>query len=418
VAQNILDFDKQFPGARTIKLEQNYRSSTTILNAANAVIANNKKRRAKTLWSELGQGQKVSWFELSDETEEAQFVASDIHQQRDGGRRPWSDFAILMRVAGLSRPFEEALRTMEIPYKLVGGKAFFDRREIKDLAAYMQAILNPSNEVGIRRAINTPRRGVGSTAIIKISDHARLKRVPLHAALRQYENIEGLTPANKRGVKEYLDVVDEFKLRFEREPLDTALKALVEKLQYEDWILRTEKSEKVARIRLKNVEELVLSAGSYYENNGIKGLNGYLSRLTLDGSQKSEEGPKDQVTLMTLHASKGLEFPQVFLVGFEEELLPHARSLEVGGDGDLEEERRLAYVGITRAKARLVLTSAKGRGRGQMARKKKPSRFLTEIPEELISKNGYDPYVNRTAEVTKAARRQHLAAMRDILFND
>jgi ATP-dependent DNA helicase Rep len=214
-------------------------------------------------------------------------------------------------------------------------------------------------------------------------------------------------------------ILDDFKSKFETMPLEDVIEKLVDRLSYEDWLLHSEKSEKVARLRIQNVKDLVASARKFSSEGGNRGLQSYLQRLTLDTSQnEKKEESNNHVTLMTLHASKGLEFPQVFLVGFEEELLPHARSMEVGGDGDIEEERRLAYVGITRAQKRLVMTSSCKRGRGQMVKKRDPSRFLHEIPEELISKHSYSPYENRTGAVSKEARKRHLAQMKAILFKD
>ncbi len=419
VAQNILDFDKQFPGAKVIKLEQNYRSTTTILKSANAIIGNNRQRRDKTLWSALGEGERLSYFELENESEESDFVAGDIHRQHVDGGQGWSSFAVLMRVAAISRPFEESMRALDIPYKLVGGKSFFDRREVKDLVAYMKVMLNPKDEISLRRVINTPRRSIGAQALTHLNDYAQAHRLPLHVALRQCEMINELAPSSRRGMREFVEILDEFKGRFEREPLGVALAGLIDKLAYEEWLLQSEKSEKVARIRLENVKELKVSVEDFWKRQGSSGLDAWLARLTLDTSPTEKpEDRVDQVTLMTLHASKGLEFPQVYLVGFEEEILPHSRSLEAGGDGDLEEERRLAYVGITRAKERLVLTSARKRGRGQMARQRTPSRFLAEIPEELISRQLASAGGNQNAEASRAARKRHLAAMREILFNE
>lgn len=418
VAQNILEFDKQFPGAKVVKLEQNYRSTSRILQSANAVIGHNRTRRAKALWSDLGDGEKIRYFELVDEDEEAQFVAGDIHRLRAEQQRPWKDFSILMRTATLSRPFEESLRALDIPHRLVGGKSFFDRREVKDLVAYMRVMTNPRDEIGLRRIINTPRRGIGPTTMARISAHAARRRLPMLKALRQAHEIQGLSPGQRAALSGLVELLDEFTGRFEREPPATALKGLIDTLRYEDYLLSSEKSEKVARIRLKNVAELLDSTRAFQQNNGQQGLSGYLNRLTLDGgsSSKNEEEDADVVTLMTLHASKGLEFPDVYLVGFEEEILPHARSMEVGGDGDVEEERRLTYVGITRAKRRLVLTSAKRRGRGQASRERKPSRFLAEIPEQLLIRMGMRP--GQLTAVTKASRKANLAKMRAILFDD
>ncbi len=417
VSKHILDFDKQFPGARVVKLEQNYRSTSIILRSANAVIANNRTRRDKTLWSALGDGEKLKYFELDNEEEEANFVAADISRRKETLMKRWHNFAILMRTAILSRPLEEALRAMNVPYKLIGGKSFFDRREVKDLVAYMRAMINPDDEVSLRRIINTPRRGAGPTAMSRISRWAADQRLPMHKALRRVDEIKGVGPMLRTNIGGLMEMLDEFGQRFEVEPPHEVLAALIARLRYEDYIMDSEKSEKVARIRLKNIKELVASMSAFHDRGAPGGLEGYLTRLTLDSSsQDKEEEDGDEVILMTLHASKGLEFPDVYMVGFEEEILPHARSMEAGADGDIEEERRLTYVGITRAKRSLVLTSARKRGRGQAARKRKPSRFLHEIPKDLLINMGSNPHL--LTEATKNARKVNLAKLRAVIFDD
>jgi DNA helicase-2/ATP-dependent DNA helicase PcrA len=422
VTTHILNFDKEFPGARVIKLEQNYRSTSAILHAANGLIKRNRHRRDKTLWSDLGQGERLQYFQLADENEEAEFVAGDIQRKRREDQRLWSEFAILFRASTLLRPLEEALRSMGIPYQVIGSTQFFDRREVKDLVSYMQAILNPRNEVAIRRIINIPRRGVGTGSLDRLSAWAHERNLSLYDAIQRVDQIEDFGPALRKELRDFHQIIEDYRHRFEAEPLPDALRALLKELDYKDYIQKGEKSPKVAQIRLENIDQLVESVEAFQQRQGHalgNRLESWLSRLMLDGgantNTKAEEQP-EAVYLMTLHASKGLEFPEVYLVGFEEELLPHTRSMQPGQDGDLEEERRLAYVGITRAKKRMVLTSAYRRGRGQAARKRTPSRFLAEIPPELLVQNLHTPGEVRVPQ--KETRRAFLDKLRSTIFED
>ena len=383
VFKNILEFERHFSGARVIKLEQNYRSTSRILSAANAVIRNNKHRRKKTLWSALGSGDQLRFVELEDEQEEASFIAGDILRERLSRKRPWRDFAILFRTATLSRHLEEALQDEQIPYRLQGGTEFFDRREVKDLAAYLRVLINPADEIGLRRSLNIPSRGLGHTTLGRLSEFAEEQKIPLYQALVRAREVEGVGPKQRQSIEGYLDLIRDFRQRFQAKRMDLAFEELLQQLDYRAWMTRGEKSEKVTRIRLQHIDEIVSSLASFQDRGGS--LDGYVSRLSLrDAPREKNDEEEDEVTLMTLHASKGLEFPCVYMVGFEEELLPHARSMEVGADGDLEEERRLAYVGITRARERLVMTSSHYRGRGHARKRRNPSRFLHEIPDEVI----------------------------------
>ncbi|MEO1266747.1 MAG: 3'-5' exonuclease, partial [Myxococcota bacterium] len=403
VFKNILEFERHFSGARVIKLEQNYRSTSRILTAANAVIRHNKHRRKKTLWSALGSGEQLRYLELADEHEEATFIAGDIMRERLTRKRPWSDFAILFRTATLSRHLEEALGDEHIPYRLQGGTEFFDRREVKDLTAYLRVIINPADEMGLRRSLNIPSRGLGHTTLGRLSTFAEEHKLPLYRALIRAREIEGVGPAQRKAIEDYLDLIHHFQQRFKATRMSIAFEELLKRLDYRSWLTRGEKSEKVARIRLEHIDEIVSSLAAFQDRGGT--LAAYVSRLALrDAPRQEQEQEGNEVTLMTLHASKGLEFPCVYMVGFEEELLPHARSMEVGADGDLEEERRLAYVGITRARQQLVLTSTHQRGRGHAKKRRHPSRFLHEIPDDVIriNRHGEPDDIEDTKETGRA----------------
>jgi DNA helicase-2/ATP-dependent DNA helicase PcrA len=424
VSKHILEFDKVFPGAKVVKLEQNYRSTTTILQAANGLIGKNRLRREKNLWSDLGQGEKVKFFQLADEDEEAQFVAGDLLRKRMEQGRAWTELAVLFRAATLLRPLEEALREYDIPYQVVGSSEFFDRREVKDIVSYMQAILNPAMEVSLRRIVNVPRRGIGPTTVERLTQFAHAHHIPFMEAMRRAEELADVHASQRAELRNFADLMERARGRFAVEPLDKVMRWLLEEIDYKSHIAQMDKSPDVQRIRQENVSELIESLARFQARHSATGsglgrLENYLSRLLLDGpSQTGEKAePQEGVWLMTLHASKGLEFPDVYLVGFEEELLPHARSMEPGQDGDLEEERRLAYVGITRAKRRLVLTAAARRGRGQASRKRTPSRFLEEIPPAALTKQLHGPH---SAPVTppKARGRENLARLRAAIFED
>jgi len=385
VTRNILEFEKHFPGARVIKLQQNYRSTTMILKAANAVVRNNVARRDKALWSALGEGEPIEYYELQDEVEEADFVASAILRGGEAGQ-PWSDFAILMRTARTSQFFEESLTAAGVPYKMVGGNKFFDRSEIKDIVCYLKVLLNPRDEVALRRIINTPSRGVGHTSLTRMSDYAHSHDVSMYSLIANPELIDELRPGQIEALKALHGLFEDYRRRFRGGDLEATLEQMIADIGYRDYIRQSEKSDKVARIRLDNITYLVGSLRKH-EERGDK-LESWVQRLALadarDNSDAGSEEAADTVTIMTLHASKGLEYPSVFLIGFEEGLLPHARSLEAGGDGDVEEERRLVYVGITRAQRRLTLTSARTRGAGTAKKRRTVSRYLEEIPAEFI----------------------------------
>jgi DNA helicase II / ATP-dependent DNA helicase PcrA len=424
VAENILAFEYQFGQTRVIKLEQNYRSTNGILKAANAVIANNTVRKEKVLWSDKGEGSKLLWVHCKDEREEAEYVAAEIERLRFEHSLSYRDFAILYRVNPQSRLFEEALRSFRIPYQVIGSTEFFDRKEVKDFLAYLSACVNPNDELSLRRVVNVPPRGIGPTLLERLSDFARAERLSFFEALSRVVDdtslIHGFGHSAREHLAEFVDMLETFRTRFREaeasgSPLAEVGRALLKRTHLVEHIRNTEKNLRVARRRVENVEDLLSSMASFEESEGPS-LEKYLTRVMLDRSQSSEDKDAgDAVFLMTVHSSKGLEFPVVFFVGMEEGYMPHARSIHE--DGGLAEERRLAYVGITRAKERLVLTSAGERSKFGKKESREPSRFLDEIPEDLIvARHG------ATSESLAAKKEEqdqkYLAALRNLLFND
>ncbi len=386
VAGNILDFDRQFPGARVVKLEQNYRSTNSILEAANAVISNNPARRPKKLWSAKGDGAPLTLTACADEREEAEFVATEIARMRSDQERTWKDFAVLFRSNTQARIFEEAFRTHDVPYRIVGSQEFYDRKEIKDLIAYLRVCANPSDEVSFRRIINVPSRSVGATSMERLSAVANEANAPFFQIVEEVaagtRKIDGLRSSSIEKLGDLVGIVRRNRARF-REPgnLVDKTRALLRDLHYFDYLRSSENEDAAAIRRVNNVKEF-LEAFEEWESAVGGSLDEYLNRLALDGQRSNEDGVTDEVLLLTLHSSKGLEFPVVFLVGMEEGLLPHRRATEE--PGGLEEERRLCYVGITRAKERLILTRARGRKRYGQLVERDPSRFLKEIPKNLL----------------------------------
>jgi DNA helicase II / ATP-dependent DNA helicase PcrA len=420
VADNILGFGADFAGAKVVKLEQNYRSTSSILDAANAVIGENTKRHPKQLWSALGAGSPPRFVLLPNDTDEADHVASDIRRKQRAREGKWDDYAVLFRTASQARPLEESLRALDIPYRLIGGTKFFDRREVKDVVAYLRVILNPRDEVSLRRIINVPRRGIGPGALTKLAGFAHRIGRPLRDAIARAGEIEELSPNQRQSLVDLDRTIRSARKEFHSQPLAQAARNLLDRLQFESWLNNQRESAKITKIRIDNVEEIVSSLTAFedqFAGGGRKALDAYLARLTLDGKPDQPDEPpgrrKGEVTLMTLHGSKGLEFPDVYLVGFEEGLLPHARSVMPGADGGVEEERRLAYVGMTRAKRELVLTAARLRGSGGRRHECKPSRFLREIPGDLLAQGEC-----QAEEEAVENRKARMKEMRALLFDD
>lgn len=423
VAENILDFENRFRNTRVIKLEQNYRSTNNILKAANAVIAHNAVRKEKTLWSSQGSGKPLQFVECADDREEAEFVAAEIERLKFNLDLEYRDFAILYRVNPQARPFEEALRGFRIPYTIVGGTEFFDRKEVKDFLAYLKACLNLNDEVNLRRIVNVPPRGIGPTLLERISEFAREEKLSFFDALVQIADdpslIHGIGPSSGERLAELVSVLDAFRARFQAAeadgtPLSEVGRAFLKRIKLIEHLRNTEKNPKIARRRIDNVENLLGSIASFEESEGGT-LRGYINRISLDRTYDAGDEAKHGVRLLTLHSSKGLEFPVVFFVGMEEGYLPHERSKDT--DDGISEERRLTYVGITRAKEILYLTCAMERSRFGKKQGRDPSRFLDELPDKMV-------------EVTTAERssslqdkredqnKKYLAALKSAIFDD
>ncbi|MBJ6723308.1 ATP-dependent helicase [Geomesophilobacter sediminis] len=386
---NILDFEKDFKGCRTIKLEQNYRSKGNILEAANAVISNNKVRKEKRLWTAAGSGPPIDLCIVQDDEEEATSVVERIQLERFNRDTPYSSFAILYRTNAQSRAFEEQLRFEDIPYVLIGGTQFYERKEVKDSLSYLKVIANPLDEVALLRIVNFPKRGIGDGTVIRINQWSIEHECPLFEAFGRVAEIEGVAEATREKV-----------LAFHRTLLDAAQAfaaegglaekgaELFKKLKIEEEIFRTIDDAAAARRKVENVEQIINSMAGYAERIPNPTLSGFLEKVSLmdedrfSGKDKKDHG-RDAVTLMSLHSSKGLEFPFVFLVGLEDEILPHRRAIYE--DFTVDEERRLCYVGITRAREQLVMTRALYRKKYGKLQERIPSRFLEEFPASVLN---------------------------------
>jgi DNA helicase-2/ATP-dependent DNA helicase PcrA len=371
--RNILEFEDAFPDATTIVLEQNYRSTQTILDAANAVIANNAMRKPKALWTEQVGGELITRYHAEDEHDEAAWVVHEMARLHDSGRLRWGDMAVFYRTNAMSRVFEEQLVRVGVPYKVVGGTKFYDRREVKDVLAYLRAVTNPADEVSLKRIVNVPKRGVGDTSIGRLDAWSASHGVPFATALARAEQA-GVTGKALGGIKDLLGLLDELRTGERQGPADL-LEAVLARTGYAAE-LEAERTVEAAG-RLENLAELVGHAREYEE------LDQFLEAVSLVADSDELDDDESKAVLMTLHTAKGLEFPVVFMVGLEDGIFPHLRSL--GEPDELEEERRLCYVGITRAQERLYLTHAWCRTLWGSTQYNPPSRFLKEIPEDLTA---------------------------------
>ncbi|XJZ27643.1 DNA helicase PcrA [Bacillota bacterium Lsc_1132] len=379
---NILSFEKDYPNATVIFLEQNYRSTKRILLAANKVIEHNMNRKAKNLWTENPEGNKIVYYRADSEQGEAQFVAGKIKELTRDDQYKLSDIAILYRTNAQSRVMEEVLLKSNISYSIVGGTKFYDRKEIKDMLAYLRLISNPDDDISLQRIINVPKRGIGSSSLDKIASFAALHDLSLYKALESIELID-LSPKITKAAIEFRDLIKNYTNMQEFLSVTELVEEVLEKSGYRE-MLQAEKSLE-AQSRLENLDELLSVTKSFEDSSEDKTLVAFLTDLALVAdidSMDNEDEKDDSIVLMTLHSAKGLEFPVVFLIGMEEGVFPHSRSLME--EAEMEEERRLAYVGITRAEKNLFLTNAQMRtlfGRTSM---NPASRFITEIPEDLL----------------------------------
>jgi DNA helicase-2/ATP-dependent DNA helicase PcrA len=421
--ENIVMFERDFPGMTEIKLEQNYRSTSTILEAANGVIANNTNRKEKTLWSGNSGGKPIELFHPQNESDEADFIAERIQEIRVRERLKYDDFGVLVRTNSMTRPLEEAFLSENIPYRVSGGTSFFQRKEIKDILSYLRVIANSNDDVNLLRIINTPRRGIGKTSVSALTELARKNHSSLWDAMERVRyahnqaHAQGVSEAmlfedlpalkaeggdkSKADMDNFISLIEFFRNEIlGRKPgpngkfaLSQKVRALVGNIDYWSYLVTEHsKNEKIARWKFLNIESLIRSIETWEQNpdNLDPTLYPYLNRISLitrdDGEDEADKG---KVNLMTIHASKGLEFPIVFIAGAEDGIIPHARSLEE--DGNIEEERRLFYVAITRARDKLFITSCRKRRRMQNIAECTPSPFLTEIPSHLVEYHEANP---------------------------
>lgn len=378
--QNILSFDRDFKGCEVVKLETNYRSTAPILSAANRIIAHNTQRHAKELRPHREGGQALKLVRLTDETEEAQFVVRDIIEKTRTPQWRHSDFAILFRTAIQPRSIEMELQARGVPYKLVGGQSFFDRKEVRDLLAYLRLLVNPSDEISLLRIINAPPRGVGRTSLNRVIDFATEKGIPVLQAFERGEEIPGLKPAAIAAVRDLRRLLATLGGMETSLGLSQLITRLVEGVDYQAELARCYPDPVMRERRSRSIDDIQRWAGWHLERNARPTLKTFLGDLALNAGELPERDKQDKgenvVTLMTLHAAKGLEFPQVYLIGLEEGLLPHGRSAR---EGNIEEERRLMYVGITRARLELTLSHTHQRNKFGTKVASMPSRFLYEL---------------------------------------
>jgi len=383
--RNIMDFEEDYPEARTIKLEQNYRSTKNILAAANAVIEHNINRKKKELWTENATGEKLTIYEARDERDEAEFIATTVMKQKTIFNASYGDMAVLYRTNAQSRVVEETFMRRGIPYTMVGGLKFYDRKEIKDILAYLRVIYNPLDTVSLLRIINVPKRGLGATTIAKLADFAENNGLTLFDVISSEETLSQIPGITAR-VKKPLELFSTFIFQFMGYQSNMRIDDLIEKVLEESGYLRELQEEKKPEneSRIENLKEFVGVARDFQKTEENPTLENFLSTLSLVSDIDNAELEDDRITLMTLHSAKGLEFPTVFMVGMEEGLFPHSRTLM--DENEIEEERRTCYVGITRAQRKLYLTCAQQRtiyGKTSMST---PSRFLGEIPEEYTER--------------------------------
>ncbi len=394
---NILEFEKHFPNPRVIRLEQNYRSTNAILGAANRLIRNNPRRRGKNLWSPKEGGDPVRVIGVPDDRKEAEFIVQEIGAHRDDEKLPWEHFAVIYRMNAQSRLLEENLRKHKIPYRLVGGKSFFERREIKDVTAYMTILLNPADDPALLRIINTPPRGIGATTVELALGFSVEHRLSLFDALRHPEHLESCSRKTGESIRTFLDTLEAARIRVQTPGADAAqiVSSLIEESGYLEDLKRSCKTPDEAMNREENVKEM-LRALSEHQKRSKQGLRGFLDEINLDREREEDKEDTNRgVTLITMHAAKGLEFPNVFLIGAEDGLLPHERSKT---EGTVDEERRLFYVGITRAMKSLVITWCRGRMKFGSAMHCSPSPFLKEIQGDHVIEETYEEIMNRPME--------------------
>jgi len=378
--RNILDFEKDFPNTVVVKLEQNYRSTKTILEAANAVIHNNVTRKEKTLWTDNETGSILHIYKADNEYDEARFVAEKVQEMEESGKL-YSDFAVLYRTNAQSRAVEDQLVKRNIPYRIFGGVRFYERKEIKDIISYLKVLANPADSVALKRIINVPKRGIGNTSIERVTLFAEKEDLCFYDALGRLEEIPDLK-TRARKFEEFYTLMEHIREEMDQLSVVELIEAVIKRTNYLQLLMEEGTDE--ALTRSENIDAFINKAAEY-DNSGTEGgLYGFLEDIALVADIDSYKEDEAAVVLMTLHSSKGLEFPYVFIVGLEEGMFPSYRSIMYGGENEIEEERRLCYVGITRARDGLYMCHAKSRMQHGITQYNAPSRFLKEIPMDLV----------------------------------
>lgn len=402
---NILDFEKYFNDAKIIKLEQNYRSTQKILDVANEVIKNNAGRKDKRLWTSVKDGTKVIFNVYENGYEEARGIAEDIAHRHLHDRKDYSDFAILYRTNAQSRSLEEKLIEKNIPYRIYGGINFYARREIKDILAYLKTIDNARDDLAVKRILNVPKRGIGATSVAKVDDYAYENDITFYVALRQAKEVPGLQRAVSK-VEGFVTQIEILKSKSQYIGVGKLIEEIIETVGYSDYIDAESESDEQATERRQNIDELISKAVQYEETVDEPSLSGFLEEVALVADIDNLDENNDMVSLMTIHSAKGLEFPIVYLAGMEDGLFPSYMSISTGDESDIEEERRLCYVGITRAKETLIMSAARMRtvrGETQMNR---TSRFVREIPKELLAESAQ--MLKKHSEYSSITGKDHM----------
>ncbi len=402
---NILDFEKYFNDAKIIKLEQNYRSTQKILDVANEVIKNNAGRKDKRLWTSVKDGTKVIFNVYENGYEEARGIAEDIAHRHLHDRKDYSDFAILYRTNAQSRSLEEKLIEKNIPYRIYGGINFYARREIKDILAYLKTIDNARDDLAVKRILNVPKRGIGAASVAKVDDYAYENDITFYVALRQAKEVPGLQRAVSK-VEGFVTQIKILKSKSQYIGVGKLIEEIIETVGYSDYIDAESESDEQATERRQNIDELISKAVQYEETVDEPSLSGFLEEVALVADIDNLDENNDMVSLMTIHSAKGLEFPIVYLAGMEDGLFPSYMSISTGDESDIEEERRLCYVGITRAKETLIMSAARMRtvrGETQMNR---TSRFVREIPKELLAESAQ--MLKKNSEYSSITGKDHM----------
>ena len=395
--RNILDFEKVFPDAKVVKLEQNYRSTQNILNAANGVIANNRGRKEKALWTENEQGEPILFQQFQNGYEEAEYVSGEISKKVRKGEAEYHDFAVLYRTNAQSRLFEEKFLYANIPYKIVGGVNFYSRKEIKDILAYLKTIDNGKDDLAVRRIINVPKRGIGNVTLAKVQAYADSRDISFFEALEEAGEIPGLGKAALK-IQPFVHLIHEMRLSLADMSMQDLIQAILDKTGYAEDLKNEDTDESEAR--LENIDEFINKAVTYEEGAEEPNLSGFLEEVALVADIDSVEDGDNRVLLMTLHSAKGLEFPYVYLAGMEDGLFPSYMSIAADDPTEeIEEERRLCYVGITRAMKELTITCARCRMVRGETQYNNVSRFVREIPSELLAHKSVMPREPKKLEV-------------------